>query len=111
MMVLTGLQVEYSPLNSRNNTAERYWKHQDQCDGCAILPDRTKAFDETWTATTYVPAFEHMSIGFRFNGTALYIYLILSNYPVVTGFVSRNVCDFRLDGIPPRDRQDVKLQL
>ncbi len=51
--VVTGLQVEYLPLNSPNNTGEPFWKHEDQCNGCAILPDRTKAFDETWTATTY----------------------------------------------------------
>ncbi|KAK0219261.1 hypothetical protein IW262DRAFT_1462921 [Armillaria fumosa] len=73
--VVTGLQVEYFPLNSPNNTGQPFWKHEDQCDGCAILPDRTKAYDETWTATTYFPVIEYMSIGLRFNGTAIYIYL------------------------------------
>ncbi|KAG7443898.1 uncharacterized protein BT62DRAFT_304104 [Guyanagaster necrorhizus] len=96
--VVTGLQVEYLPLYSPNNTAEPFWKHEDQCDGCAIMPDVTKAFDGTWTATTYVPAIEYMSAGLRFNGTAIYIYLILSNYPANTSLVSRTVCDFRLDG-------------
>ena len=69
--VITGLQVEYLPLNSPNNTGEPFWKHEDQCNGCAILPDRTKAFDETWTATTYFPVIEYMSIGFRFSGKSL----------------------------------------
>ncbi|KAK0470985.1 hypothetical protein IW261DRAFT_1572504 [Armillaria novae-zelandiae] len=96
--VVTGLQVEYLPLNSPNNTGEPFWKHEDQCDGCAILPDRTKAYDETWTATTYFPVIEYMSIGLRFNGTAIYIYLILSNYPENTSLVSRTVCNFRIDG-------------
>ncbi|KAK0216434.1 hypothetical protein EDD85DRAFT_437593 [Armillaria nabsnona] len=96
--VVTGLQVEYLPLNGPNDTGEPFWKHEDQCNGCAILPDRTKAFDETWTATTYFPVVDHMSIGFRFSGTALYIYLILSNYPENTSLVSRTVCNFRIDG-------------
>ncbi|KAK0492944.1 hypothetical protein EDD18DRAFT_1357326 [Armillaria luteobubalina] len=96
--VVTGLQVEYLPLNSPNNTGQPFWKHEDQCDGCAILPDRTKAYDETWTATTYFPVIEYMSIGLRFNGTAIYIYLILSNYPENTSLVSRTVCNFRVDG-------------
>lgn len=96
--VVTGLQVEYLPLNSPNNTGEPFWKHEDQCDGCAIMPDRTKAYDQTWTATTYVPAIEDMSIGLRFDGTAIYIYLILSNYPENTSLVSRTVCNFRVDG-------------
>ncbi|SJL14700.1 uncharacterized protein ARMOST_18166 [Armillaria ostoyae] len=96
--VVTGLQVEYLPLNSPNNTGEPFWKHEDQCTGCAILPDRTKAFDETWTAATYFPEIDNMSIGFRFNGMAIYIYLILSNYPENTSLVSRTVCNFRLDG-------------
>lgn len=32
------------------------------------------------------------------SGTAIYVYLILSNAPLSTSFVSNVICDFRLDG-------------
>ncbi|KAF9469396.1 hypothetical protein BDZ94DRAFT_1303868 [Collybia nuda] len=69
------------------------------CKGCAIQPDKVQAFKGTWTAATYNPGLESMSVEFSFKGTAIYIFLILAN-TVAPGITTETACNFTLDGRP-----------
>ncbi|KAK0219260.1 hypothetical protein IW262DRAFT_1087623 [Armillaria fumosa] len=92
---LTGSQVEYSP---PSNAGALIWKNVSQCDNCAIAPSASSAMYYTWTSATYYPALGNVTAEMSFHGSAIYIYLILSNYPTTTGLVSDVTCDFRVDG-------------
>ncbi|KAG7443834.1 uncharacterized protein BT62DRAFT_901606 [Guyanagaster necrorhizus] len=81
----TGFQVDYSPL---------IWKNSSQCSDSAIVPDRSMAMNDTWTGATYYPALRNMTAKLVFHGSAIYVYLIVSNYPES----SDTICDFRMDG-------------
>ncbi|PBK81535.1 hypothetical protein ARMGADRAFT_776181 [Armillaria gallica] len=95
---LTGLQVNYSPAGQHSNGSMLAWKNASQCSDCVIVPDRSLAMNGTWTGATYYPSVENMTAQLRFHGSAIYVYLIVSNYPKSTGFVSDVICDFRMDG-------------
>ncbi|KAK0470965.1 hypothetical protein IW261DRAFT_1425486 [Armillaria novae-zelandiae] len=47
---------------------------------------------------TYYPSLGNLTAQMPFHGSAIYVYMILSNSPKSTGFVSDVVCDFRIDG-------------
>ncbi|KAF8876408.1 hypothetical protein BD779DRAFT_1560519 [Infundibulicybe gibba] len=93
---LTGFKVQYAPLTAPDGGL--VWKSQDECDDCAIKPDRASTNNNTWTSATYFGSLGNVTAALRFQGTAIYIYLVLSNYPVSTGLISAVHCDFRLDG-------------
>ncbi|KAK0492943.1 hypothetical protein EDD18DRAFT_1334024 [Armillaria luteobubalina] len=92
---LTRSQVGYSPTS---NAGALVWKNVSQCNNCAITPSASSAMYYTWTSATYYPALGNVTAEMLFHGSAMYIYLILSNYPTTTGLVSDVTCDFRVDG-------------
>ncbi|KAK0429581.1 hypothetical protein EV421DRAFT_544512 [Armillaria borealis] len=92
---LTGFQVDYSPASY---AGALIWKNASQCSNCAIVPSSSSAMYNTWTSATYYPALGNVTAQIDFHGSAIYIYLILSNFPQSTGLVSDAICDFRIDG-------------
>ncbi|THU76669.1 hypothetical protein K435DRAFT_594564, partial [Dendrothele bispora CBS 962.96] len=96
----TGALVQYLPIHPPQDSNDVFWKNQDECtpETCEIRPSVDEAFKHTWTATTYTKAIQNMSIGFNFEGSAIYIYFILTNEPFGSGLLSNASCDFRLDG-------------
>ncbi|KAK0184723.1 hypothetical protein F5146DRAFT_1006154 [Armillaria mellea] len=92
---LTGFQVDYSPAS---NDGALIWKNVSQCNNCAIAPSASSAMYNTWTSATYYPALGNLTAEMLFHGSAIYIYLILPNYPRSTGLISDVICDFRVDG-------------
>ncbi|KAK0454155.1 uncharacterized protein EV420DRAFT_1311059 [Desarmillaria tabescens] len=94
----TGVQVDYSPAGQSSNGNTLVWRNASQCSDCAIVPDRSFAMNGTWTGATYYSSLENTTAGLTFHGSAIYIYLIVSNYPKSTGLVSDVICDFRMDG-------------
>ncbi|KAK0454154.1 uncharacterized protein EV420DRAFT_603796 [Desarmillaria tabescens] len=95
---LTGFQVDYSPASQPSNGSELVWKNASHCNDCAIVPDHSLAMNGTWTGVTYYPSLGNTTARLAFHGSAIYVYLIISNYPKSTGFVSDAICDFRMDG-------------
>ncbi|KAK0216435.1 hypothetical protein EDD85DRAFT_962406 [Armillaria nabsnona] len=95
---LTGFQVDYSPASNASNAGALVWKNASQCTNCAIAPSSSSAMYNTWTSATYYPALGNVTAQMVFHGSAIYIYLILSNYPKSTGLVSDAACSFRIDG-------------
>ncbi|KAK0184715.1 hypothetical protein F5146DRAFT_987590 [Armillaria mellea] len=95
---LTGVKVQYTPYGQPENESVPVWNNALQCSGCAIVPDTSLAMNRTWTGATYDQSLTYMSAELTFHGTAIYIYLIVSNYPQGTGLVSDVLCDFRMDG-------------
>ncbi|THV03973.1 hypothetical protein K435DRAFT_230092 [Dendrothele bispora CBS 962.96] len=74
------------------------WEDETCGAGCFIQPDRSLAFDGTWTAATYKPSngVGNVSLSFNFHGTAIYIFFILANnQPNAT---TKTECNFTLDG-------------
>ncbi|KAK0470986.1 hypothetical protein IW261DRAFT_1513913, partial [Armillaria novae-zelandiae] len=92
---LTGSQVDYSPSSDADALI---WKNVSQCNDCAIAPSASSAMCYTWTSAMYNPVLWNVTAEMLFHGSAIYIYLILSNYPTTTGLVSDVTCDFRVDG-------------
>ncbi|KAE9396742.1 hypothetical protein BT96DRAFT_96058 [Gymnopus androsaceus JB14] len=74
------------------------WKSQTHCPGCTLLPPTTSAFDGTYTAATYYPDLQNISISFDFTGTAVYIFFILANNPSNPTITATTAADFTLDG-------------
>ncbi|KAK0492958.1 hypothetical protein EDD18DRAFT_1289886 [Armillaria luteobubalina] len=99
---LTGFKVQYSPGSQPLNASALVWKNALQCADCGITPDRSLSMNGTWTGATYNPisnpSLKNMSAELRFHGSAIYIYLIVSNYPEETELTSNVFCDFRIDG-------------
>ncbi|KAK0219268.1 hypothetical protein IW262DRAFT_1462928 [Armillaria fumosa] len=95
---LTGFKVQYSPVTRPQNASALVWNNVLQCSGCAIKPNSSMAMDSTWTGATYDASLRNVSAELMFHGSAIYIYLIVSNYPHSTGLVSDVICDFRMDG-------------
>ncbi|KAF8877524.1 hypothetical protein BD779DRAFT_107635 [Infundibulicybe gibba] len=93
---LTGFKVQYAPLTDSGGGA--IWRTQDNCETCAILPDRAKTYNNTWTSATYFGGDGNYTAALRFHGTAIYIYFVISNYPQSTQIISAVQCNFRLDG-------------
>ncbi|KAJ3770466.1 hypothetical protein FB446DRAFT_744175 [Lentinula raphanica] len=67
------------------------------CAGCALAPATAKAFDGTYTAATYNPNLNNISISFDFTGTAIYVFFILANNPD-PGVSASTAANFTLDG-------------
>jgi hypothetical protein len=106
---VTGEKPVYSP------STPHTWDNAS-CAGCLVKPDNTKAFNGTWTAATYNPGLQSMSIDLKFKGdfqiipqclrpelfvnvtpgTALYVYFILPN--TVPDATTLTECAFELDG-------------
>ncbi|KAK0470972.1 hypothetical protein IW261DRAFT_1513858 [Armillaria novae-zelandiae] len=95
---LTGFEVQYSPVNRPDDASALVWNNVQQCGGCAITPNSSMAMDSTWTGATYDSTLRNVTAELAFHGSAIYIYLIVSNYPRRTGLVSDVICDFRMDG-------------
>ncbi|KAK0440883.1 uncharacterized protein EV420DRAFT_1129332 [Desarmillaria tabescens] len=95
---LTGFQVEYSPASQPSNVSELVWKNASHCSDCSVVPDNSLAMNGTWTGVTYYPSLRNTTARLTFHGSAIYVYLIISNYPKSTGFVSDAICDLRMDG-------------
>ncbi|PBK58542.1 hypothetical protein ARMSODRAFT_946217, partial [Armillaria solidipes] len=95
---LTGFKVQYSPNSQPSNASALVWKSASQCSDCAIAPERSLAMNGTWTSATYDTPLRNITARLSFHGSAIYIYLIVSNYPQSTGLVSDIICDFRMDG-------------
>ncbi|KAF9037905.1 hypothetical protein BDP27DRAFT_1435522 [Rhodocollybia butyracea] len=77
-------------------TSPGVWANQD-CTGCAIQPPTTKAFDGTYTASTYNSMLGSISIAFNFTGTAVYVFFILANIPASLA-TATTAANFTLDG-------------
>ncbi|KAE9396740.1 hypothetical protein BT96DRAFT_884472 [Gymnopus androsaceus JB14] len=73
------------------------WANNTQCGGCGLQPPTSSAFDGTYTAATYNPGLENISITFDFTGTALYIFFILANDPA-NGITASTAANFTIDG-------------
>ncbi|KAJ4487572.1 hypothetical protein J3R30DRAFT_813810 [Lentinula aciculospora] len=67
------------------------------CSGCALAPSTSSAFDGTYTAATYNPDLNNISISFDFTGTAIYIFFILANN-ADPGISASTAANFTLDG-------------
>ncbi|KAJ3813245.1 hypothetical protein EV368DRAFT_67228 [Lentinula lateritia] len=65
--------------------------------GCALQPPISSAFGGTYTAATYNPGLQNISITFDFTGTAIYVYFILANNPA-PGITATTAANFTLDG-------------
>ncbi|KAK0184714.1 hypothetical protein F5146DRAFT_938262, partial [Armillaria mellea] len=86
---LTGFKVQYT---------RSVWNNVQQCSGCAIKPNTSLSMNGTWTGVTYDSSLRNVTAELAFHGSAIYIYLIASNYPENTGLVSDVLCNFRMDG-------------
>ncbi|KAI0724107.1 hypothetical protein C8Q72DRAFT_858228 [Fomitopsis betulina] len=80
------------------------WNIGQDCSGCAITPDESKAFMGTWHDTTSDSPLDSTNIPHQvtltFRGTAIWVHCILANFnesSVVTTFTNAS---FELDGIP-----------
>lgn len=69
----TGLRPRYTPATGN------VWKGES-CSDCAIAFDVDRAFEGTYTAATYAPDSGDISITLQFEGIAVYVYFILSNF-------------------------------
>ncbi|KAF8334498.1 hypothetical protein F5887DRAFT_892651 [Amanita rubescens] len=70
------------------------------CSGCLYNPNKSLAFDGTWSAATYNPGLNNMNITFSFTGVAIWIFFILQNAnDVPSGITSNTACNFTLDGL------------
>ncbi|KAF9469397.1 hypothetical protein BDZ94DRAFT_1293776 [Collybia nuda] len=87
---VTGEKPIYLP------TTVGVWQNAD-CKGCLLQPDRILAFNGTWTAATYTPTLESMSVELAFKGTAIYVFFILANI-VERDNPTETECNFTLDG-------------
>ncbi|KAF8869881.1 hypothetical protein CPB84DRAFT_1693684 [Gymnopilus junonius] len=92
--------VIYSPI-----TPQGPWANQN-CEVCAIKPDLSQVFDNTYTAATWYPTNGTMSITMQFtgnlatgisSGTAIYVFFVLVNN-VGAGLSTETLVDFTLDG-------------
>ncbi|KAF8877522.1 hypothetical protein BD779DRAFT_1677283 [Infundibulicybe gibba] len=92
----TGFKVQYAPPTDSGGGA--VWRSQDNCETCAILADRAKTYNNTWTSATYLEGSGNYTAALQFHGTAIYVYFIISNYPRSTKLISAVECGFRLDG-------------
>ncbi|KAF8877500.1 hypothetical protein BD779DRAFT_1557218 [Infundibulicybe gibba] len=91
---LTGFKVQYSPPADSHGLV---WKSQDTCGDCAIIPNRTEAYNNTWNSATAMDS-ENVTAMFSFKGTAIYIYFIIPNLPGGARVTSIVDCDFLVDG-------------
>src|SRR5262245_3177183 len=62
---VTGAKVQYLPTSFNGGLV---WKTSSNCGDCAIVPDSSKAFNNTWTSATYYSSLDHISAGFNFQG-------------------------------------------
>ncbi|PPQ88330.1 LOW QUALITY PROTEIN: hypothetical protein CVT25_012441 [Psilocybe cyanescens] len=90
----TGLQVTYLP------TTSGVWK-DETCIGCAINADTSQTFKGTYTAATYAPSLNSISITMKFNGTAIYVFFVLANNEG-DGITTLTLANFTLDGKAPQ---------
>ncbi|TFK57566.1 hypothetical protein OE88DRAFT_1641182 [Heliocybe sulcata] len=73
---LTGAQVSYSPADA--------WNVGQECVGCTAHPDPNQTYMGTWHDTTFIPATSAtptsniVSLSVPFNGSALYVFCILT---------------------------------
>lgn len=80
--------VNYYPNN--------YW-FNETCGCDADVPDKSQAFDNTYTVGTYIGT-EPIGISIQFSGTAIYVFFILG---AVTFPTSLNSANFTLDNNDP----------
>ncbi|KAJ3512485.1 hypothetical protein NLJ89_g3492 [Agrocybe chaxingu] len=80
-------------------TTARVWE-DNLCSGCAIKPDITRAFKESYTAATYNPGLGNISITLDFNGTAIYVFFILANN-AGDGITTLTMANFTMDSDAP----------
>ncbi|PFH51662.1 hypothetical protein AMATHDRAFT_2771 [Amanita thiersii Skay4041] len=66
-----------------------------------INPDPVRAFNGTWTAAAYHPNFGRLSITLEFEGTAIYVFFIISHN-------SSSGCEFTLDGNTLPDQFNIR---
>ncbi|KAF8630449.1 hypothetical protein AX17_005426 [Amanita inopinata Kibby_2008] len=79
-------------------TTPGVWE-DETCKGCAVQPDRNLAHDGTWTAATYNPTLQNISITLEFSGVAIYVFFILANANMEGPTITTNTeCNFTLDG-------------
>ncbi|KAF5330548.1 hypothetical protein D9619_005238 [Psilocybe cf. subviscida] len=90
---VTGQKVVFLP------STQGVWSNQD-CIGCALNPDTTKAFDSTYTAATYNSGLGSISATLKFQGTAIYVFFILAN-SAPPGITTLTAVNFTLDEQPP----------
>ncbi|KAJ3550094.1 hypothetical protein NMY22_g632 [Coprinellus aureogranulatus] len=72
------------------------WKGPE-CVGCAINPDTSKAFKNSYQAATYAPDSGKISITLTFNGTAIWVFFILANNEG-DGITTVTDVNFAMDG-------------
>ncbi|KAI0713164.1 hypothetical protein C8T65DRAFT_161851 [Cerioporus squamosus] len=86
----TGWKPQYFPSSA--------WSQGSTCSFCSITQhaDPFKAFDETWHDTTYQPGQPPRVIQISFNGTAVYVYNLVTN--AIPGTTTFTNLTFVLDG-------------
>ncbi|KAF9014189.1 hypothetical protein BDQ17DRAFT_1230755 [Cyathus striatus] len=72
------------------------WSNQT-CKGCAIKPDPSRAFMQTYNAATYHPKLQNVSITMGFEGIAIYVFFILPNKQA-NGVTTTTSVNFTVDG-------------
>ncbi|OCH92669.1 hypothetical protein OBBRIDRAFT_726328 [Obba rivulosa] len=84
----TGEHFVYTPAQA--------WNNSQTCDRCASDPDLGLSFDQTWhEATTPTNPFVTTNATVKFQGTALYVYCILSYFSQFWGNIDMT---FYIDG-------------
>ncbi|KAF9014184.1 hypothetical protein BDQ17DRAFT_446586 [Cyathus striatus] len=73
------------------------WANQ-LCEVCAIKPDTSKAFMKTYTASTYYPTLNNISISMEFEGIAIYVFFILPNKQADGNVAATTIANFTIDG-------------
>ncbi|KAL0573502.1 hypothetical protein V5O48_008455 [Marasmius crinis-equi] len=93
---VTGSKPIYFP--EEYHAGQPTWKNQscgtDQ--GCLIVHDTRRTYDQTYTAATYQPAMGNMGFHLQFQGTGIAVYFILANNEKHAE--RRTECNFMLDG-------------
>ncbi|KAJ7059704.1 hypothetical protein C8F01DRAFT_217879 [Mycena amicta] len=88
---VTGQAVQFLP--------GTVWFNQTSCAGCSDVPDPALSFDNTWTAALYLASIGSISATMSFSGTAIYVFLIVPNFPPNKGLATVVLCDFLIDGV------------
>ncbi|CAA7270983.1 unnamed protein product [Cyclocybe aegerita] len=84
---------------------ESPWNNQT-CGGCAIQPNLNMTHRRTYTAATYHPFLQNMSITLDFTGIAVWVFFINANNAGIA-VTTMTLANFTLDDQPPHLFQHV----
>ncbi|PFH51672.1 hypothetical protein AMATHDRAFT_46849 [Amanita thiersii Skay4041] len=69
----------------------------ETCGACALKPNASLAFNNSYISATYHPNFENISVSFDFIGNSVYFYFTLVDDPRPE-ITSNTECNFTIDG-------------